>query len=103
MKAFYDGMAEEIKVSDKHIEDMVTPAIISSIAGAPDIIRTNVEEARKKIASDLAANKAMEPFSVWKLIGIDPDSDEGKEQIDAIKEVASKITDAIDKTLTGEG
>jgi hypothetical protein len=41
-------------------------------------------------------------FSIWKLMGIDPDTDEGKKAVEAFKESASIIMDQINQIMDAE-
>lgn len=84
--AFYNGWQKE---SEKPLPQKDIDAISKALIGSPDIIRKNIVKEQENIQKTLIANKAMEPFSIWKLIGIDTESEEGKEQIYQLQKFTS--------------
>lgn len=96
MKAFYDGIAEEIKVNDT--ERFVFPAIVATIESQdiPGIVKRDIQKSREEIDFML---KEYKEVSVWQLLGIDPESDEGKDQIDAMRDAARTIEGILDDTF----
>jgi hypothetical protein len=83
--AFWEGLQPE---KEKPLPQKDIDAISKALIGTPDLVRKDVEKAQDEINKTLTANKAMEEFSVWKLLGIDPESDEGAEQIAALQSFA---------------
>lgn len=54
------------------------------------------------LAQKELASKPGQEFSIWKLLGIDTRSDEGKKQVEAIKESLGQITDALGEMMQAE-
>ena len=69
---------------------------IDELPGLQKLTQNTAENIQKQLDS----NKAMEGFSIWKLIGIDENDPEGQDQIEAIKEVAGTINGVLEDVLS---
>lgn len=87
-KAFAKAMVKYTKLTPDQ-KKAVSDALLSSVAELPG-------ELRKSNIKTLPIDPYAEDFSIWKLLGVDEDSDEGKEQIQIFEESAEKIKDVID-------
>lgn len=87
-KAFAEAMVKYSKLTPDQ-KKAVSEALLSSVAELPG-------ELRKSNIKTLATDPYAQEFSVWKLLGIDVDSDEGKEQIEIFEDSADKIKSIID-------
>jgi hypothetical protein len=84
-KAFYEGMAKEGKPTPAQ-KTAISKALLSGV---------------NKAVAGIQPNKAITPtketeFSVWKLIGIDTESDEGQKMVENFKTAANEIYSVID-------
>ena len=78
-------------------QEAISEALIGDLAPLPGLIKKDVEKAQAEINKIVAANEAMEPVSIWNLVGLDPEDDEDAGKIEAIKEVTNALTDAMDE------
>jgi hypothetical protein len=97
-KAYYKGVLEEAKRVTPKQQEEITKALLGEMPELPGLQKMT-QNTVENLEKALKGNEAMEPFSIWKLIGIDPESDEGSEQIEAIKEVASTINGVLEESL----
>jgi hypothetical protein len=99
-KAYYKEFAEEAKEKKATPEqqEAISKALLGNI---PELegLQKMTQNTIGNIQQHLGANKMIEEFSIWKLIGIDPESDEGKKAIEGIQKVAGKVSDALQETL----
>jgi hypothetical protein len=98
-KEYYKALAEEsknVRPTDEQ-QQAISKALIGNIPELPGIIKKDVEKAKEDIDKQVAANEAMEPFSFWKLFGIDPETDKGQAEMDAVTEAKDKIIDVMDE------
>ena len=84
--AFYEGLTEEAqkKLPQKDI-DAISKVLLPQLQG---IIKKDVPKEMADIKSWVASNKE---FSVWNLLGLDPDDPEDQEGIEAIKDAANRM------------
>ena len=84
--AFYEGLTEEAqkKLPQKDI-DAISKVLLPQLQG---IIKRDVPKEIADIKSWVASNKE---FSVWNLLGLDPDDPEDQEGIEAIKDAANRM------------
>jgi hypothetical protein len=86
IKSYKEGMKKEAKIPLKD-KEAISKALL---AGLP--IKEGIQEYGG------VAPTGMEEFSVWKLLGIDPDDDEGKRAIDNLKSATAEVFKIIDDT-----
>ena len=98
-KEYYKALGDESKdirpTSEQ--QEAISKALIGDIPALQGLIVKDVEKARQGIEDDLTGNEAMQPFSIWKLLGIDPDTEEGGKQKEAIENMVSTITNTLDE------
>jgi hypothetical protein len=87
-KSVSKALSEGYEITERDQEDIVV-----KIKGAFTKIRNELQPSKIRGSDTLDKEKK----SIWSLLGIDPDSDEGKEQINALKEAASTIMGIIDE------
>lgn len=94
--AFWEGLtpAAQKKLPQKDI-DAISKAIKPVLEGLQEMTHNTVESIKKKL-EEQAANKE---FSVWNLLGLDPNNDDDKEAIDAVKNAAEKMQDIFQEIL----
>lgn len=92
--AFYEGLTEEAqkKLPQKDI-DAISKVLLPQLQG---LITKDLPAEMAKIKSWVASNKE---FSIWNMLGLDPESDDDKEAIDAIKNAAGKMQDIFQDIL----
>jgi hypothetical protein len=86
---------EKVTITVELKEIISTSLEIPELPGIQKMTQNTVDNIKKQLES----NAAMEPFSIWKLFGIDPDEEEGKEVIDAFQKFADAGIDIIEETL----
>lgn len=86
IKAYLKGMEKEAKIPEKD-KEAISKALLK---GLPTL-----EGLRPNTAT---IGKPDDTFSVWKLLGIDPEDDEGKKAIDNLKTAVSEVFSIIDDT-----
>lgn len=96
---YYKQLAElsKDKKPTPEQQEAISEALIGDLAPLPGLIKKDVEKAQAEIDKIVAANEAMEPVSIWNLVGLDPEDDEDAGKIEAIKEVTNALTDAMDE------
>ena len=87
IKAYLKGMAEEADIPEKD-KQAISKALLSGLSKLPGLQPNKMDK----------VGMAKESFSVWKLLGIDPDDEDGKKAIDNLKTAADEITKIIDDT-----
>ena len=87
-KAFIKGMEKEAKVSPEQ-KAAISKALL---AGIP-----SMDELRKTTTNTTPGKKPIS--SVWELIGIDPESEDGKKAIESLKKGAETAMKAIDDVM----
>lgn len=78
-------------------QQAISEALVGDLAPLSGLIKKDVEKAQAEIDKIVAANEAMEPVSIWNLVGLDPEDDEDAGKIEAIKEITNSLTDAMDE------
>ena len=69
-------------------QEAITKALVGNFPELPGLIKKNIEEVQQSIDDLITANEGNTPKSIWSILGIDPDSPEGQEAINALKEGA---------------
>jgi len=82
-----------INIWVKNINDGFERAVAEEMN--PDILGTYLKSTLEGIQQDVIPQKD-EIKSIWEIFGIDPETDKGKEQIDAVKEAYGVIVDTMD-------
>lgn len=67
---------------------------IESVKKAIELIQTEI--------NSIDLNKRVKEFSIWRLLGIDPDTEKGKQAIESFKQSASIIIDQINQIMNAE-
>jgi len=110
-----DLNAEKIKVEIKEIEDKlkslgkekveitikikkdISEALLEDVPPLEGLQKSTLSELDKRQVK--VAGEQKEPVSVWSLLGIDPDTDEGKKAIENLQTVADETTRILDESF----
>jgi hypothetical protein len=97
-KEYYKALAEETKDirPTEEQQKAISKALIGDFPELPGLIKKDVDAAREEIDKIINANEAMEPFSFWKILGLDPEDPEDSDFIAAFENAARTISNTID-------
>jgi hypothetical protein len=66
------------------------------------LVAENLQKIIRVIKKELKEVKEKEDFSLWSILGIDPNTEEGKQQVDGIKQASAIMIDSAKKVLDAE-
>lgn len=92
---------EKLKLKQKFlIEDLM---LLQTKGDAESkLIAENIQQQIDIIQNEIDKASSEKSFNIWRLLGIDPDSDQGKKAIDALKESTSIILSNIKSIMDAE-
>lgn len=99
-KEYFKELADGAKDAKPTAEqqDAISKALLGDLPALEGLIKKNVSKLSEQIAGE-AATRTETPFSFWKLLGFDPESEDDAEVISAIQDAASRITDIFEGIL----
>lgn len=87
LKAYLKGMAEEADIPEKD-KQAISKALLKGLSKLPGLQPNKIP----------AVVKTKESFSVWKMLGIDPEDEDGKKAIDNLRTATDEVFKIMDDT-----